>query len=237
MGLFRLVARVGCWRDGVIRLLEEWSHRRSNPLDKTRLTDPLAYFPPGRVARGRGRRYLGSMARPTRSNDWGFPRWRSYGSERAAQQVRLCDRHGCTEPGDRPAPKAPNKPDRWYFCERHAAEYNKNWNYFEGLTAEEAAEREAAERRDSKGFQEAKHYGWGGPGDGSRSRDEMRAMEVLELEGDPDFEAIKAAYRRLAKVNHPDLAKGEEAAVRFQAVQAAYEVLRQAEERRSALSD
>ena len=46
--------------------------------------------------------------------------------------VRLCDRHGCTEPGDRPAPKSPNSPERWYFCEAHAAEYNRNWNYFEG---------------------------------------------------------------------------------------------------------
>ena len=176
------------------------------------------------------------MAKATRSNDWGFPRWRGYGGNRAATEVRLCDRHGCTEPGDRPAPKAPNKPDRWYFCERHAAEYNRNWNYFEGLTAEEAAEREADERRDSKGFQEAKHYGWGGPGDGSRSRDEMRALDVLEIEGDPDFEEIKAAYRRLAKANHPDVAPDAEAAVRFQAVQAAYEVLRKAEDRRSALS-
>lgn len=236
MGLFRLVARVGCLRDGAIRLLEEWSHRRSNPLDKTRLTDPLALIPFGRVALRPRRRYLSFMARPTRSNDWGFPRWRSYGGERAATQVRLCDRHGCTEPGDRPAPKAPNKPDRWYFCERHAAEYNRNWNYFEGLTAEEAAARESEERRDSKGFQEAKHYGWGGPGDGSRSRDEMRALDVLELEGDPDFDEIKTAYRRLAKAHHPDIAADDEAAARFQTVQAAYEVLRKAEERRGALS-
>ncbi|PWG03604.1 J domain-containing protein [Sphingosinicella humi] len=176
------------------------------------------------------------MARATRSNDWGFPRWRGYGGRREAAEVRRCDRHGCDEPGDRPAPKAPNKPDRWYFCERHAAEYNRNWNYFEGLSAEEAAAREAGEHRDSRGFEQARHYGWGGPGDGSRSRDEMRALEVLELEGDPDFEEIKAAYRRLAKANHPDVAPGEEAAARFQAVQAAYDVLRKAEERRSALS-
>ena len=177
------------------------------------------------------------MARPTRSNDWGFPRWRGYGGERAATEVRLCDRHGCTEPGDRPAPKAPNKPERWYFCERHAAEYNKNWNYFEGLSAEEAAAREAEERRDASGFQEAKHYGWAGPGDGSRSRDEMRALDVLEIEGDPDFDEIRSAYRRLAKENHPDVTGNDaEASKRFQAVQAAYEVLRKAEERRATLS-
>ena len=177
------------------------------------------------------------MARQTRSNDWGFPRWRSYGGERSATRIRLCDREGCEEPGDRPAPKSPNKPERWYFCERHAAEYNRNWNYFEGLSAEEAADREAGERRDANGYNQSKHYGWGGPGDGSRSRDEMRALDVLEVETDATFDEIKAAYRRLAKANHPDeTPNDQEAAKRFQSVQAAYEVLRKAEERRSSLS-
>ena len=61
------------------------------------------------------------MARQKRSDDWGFPRWRSYGSSRQAEPVRLCDRHGCDLPGDRPAPKSPNSPERWWFCEAHAA--------------------------------------------------------------------------------------------------------------------
>ena len=174
------------------------------------------------------------MARAKRSNDWGFPRWRGYGSGREAEAVRLCDRHGCDEPGDRPAPKSPNSRERWWFCERHAAEYNRNWNYFEGLTAEEAAAREADERSGADAFAAAGHYGWGGPGDGSRSRDEMRALDVLELEADAGFEEIRAAWRRLAKAHHPDLKPGDaEAAQRFQAVQAAYEVLRAAEERRA----
>ena len=175
------------------------------------------------------------MAKSTRSNDWGFPRWRGYGSERGATKVRLCDREGCDRPGDRPAPKSPNSPERWYFCEEHAGEYNRNWNYFEGLTAEEAAAREAGERRDAGGFADARYYAWGGPGDGTRSRDEMRALSVLELESDASFEDVKAAWRRLAKANHPDARPGDdEAAERFRAVQAAWDVLRQAEERRAA---
>jgi hypothetical protein len=174
------------------------------------------------------------MARQTRSNDWGFPRWRGYGTKREATSVRLCDRDGCDQPGDRPAPKSPHSRDRWYFCEAHAAEYNRSWNYFEGVTAEEAAAREADERRGANGYRQADHYGWGGPGDGSRSRDEMRALEVLEVESDAGFGEIKAAWRRLAKANHPDAAPGDsEAAKRFQAVQAAYEVLRKAEERKN----
>ncbi len=174
------------------------------------------------------------MAKAGRSNDWGCPRWRPYGSARQAEAVRQCDRHGCSEPGDRPAPKSPNSRDRWYFCEAHAAEYNRNWNYFEGLSAEQAAEREAAERQGADAFASAGHYGWGGPGDGTRSRDEMRALDLLELEADADFAAIRVAYRRLAKAHHPDVAgNGPEAAERFQAIQAAYDVLRSAEERRA----
>jgi DnaJ-class molecular chaperone len=54
------------------------------------------------------------------------------------------------------------------------------------------------------------------------------------LDADAAFEDIRAAYRRQAKAHHPDLKPGDaEAAVRFQAVQAAYEVLRKAEERRA----
>jgi hypothetical protein len=177
------------------------------------------------------------MARSnTRSDNWGFPRWGSYGTERGATKVRMCDRHGCDQAGNCPAPKSPNSPDRWYFCQEHAGEYNRGWNYFEGLSAEEAAEREANERRDASGYQESKHYGWAGSGDGSRSRDEMRALDFFELEPDVDFEVIKATWRRLAKANHPDVTPGDaEAAKRFQAIQMSYEVLRSAEERRLAL--
>ena len=175
------------------------------------------------------------MARQTRSDDWGFPRWRPYGSKgRAAVRVRLCDREGCNEPGDRPAPKAPNSPERWMFCEAHAAEYNKNWNYFAGLTAEEAAKRAAEEEAGASAFRKSAHYQWAGPGDGTRSRDEMRALDALELESDADFSTIRKAYRLLAKQHHPDLKQGDaEAAKRFQAIKAAYEVLKRAEERRT----
>lgn len=199
---------------------------------------PVAAFPKKGVARA----YLSALSpvsmsrRPTRSIDWGFPRWRAYGADTQAAKVRLCDRHGCDQPGNCPAPKSPNNPERWWFCQEHAGEYNRGWNYFEGLSAEEAAERESNERRDSAGFREAQHYGWAGAGDGSRSRDELRALEELELETDADFDTIKIAWRRLAKSYHPDVKPGDEAAAgKFKRVQAAYDVLRAAEERRLAL--
>ena len=175
------------------------------------------------------------MAKQKRSDDWGFPRWRPYGAKgRDAARIRLCDREGCNAPGDRPAPKAPNKPDRWMFCETHAAEYNRGWDYFAGLSAEEAAKRAADEETDASAYRKSAHYGWAGPGDGSRSRDEMRALDALGLDPDADMKAVKAAWRKLAKEHHPDAKPGdEEAAKRFQQIQAAYEVLRKAEERRA----
>ena len=174
------------------------------------------------------------MARQGRSVDWGFPRWRGYEGAREAQSVRLCDRQGCDQPGKCPAPKSPNSPDRWYFCEKHAAEYNAGWNYFEGLDREEAEARENEERKANEGYRESAHYGWAGPGDGSRSRDELRALEVLGLEPDADFDAIRKAWRAKAKEVHPDVRPGDAAAAKaFQALQLAYEVLRAAEERRT----
>jgi hypothetical protein len=161
------------------------------------------------------------MVKQTRSDDWGFPRWRSYGKTgRNAARIRLCDREGCNEVGDRPAPKAPNSPERWYFCERHAGEYNKNWNYFAGLSPEEAARRAAEEANGANGFRSSAHWGWAGPGDENRSR----------------FKTIRTAYRQLAKQHHPDLKQGDkEAEARFREIQAAYDVLKAAEDRRLAL--
>ena len=57
---------------------------------------------------------------------------------------------------------------------------------------------------------------------------------VFAMVDDADFEAVKKSWRRLAKEYHPDVKPGDaQAAVRFQAIQAAYEVLRAGEERRT----
>ena len=148
--------------------------------------------------------------------------------------MRVCDRHGCDEAGTCPAPKSPNNPDRWHFCEKHAAEYNRKWDYFEGLDKEEAAKRAKSEQSENAGYAEASHYGWASSGDGTRSDDEMRALEMLGLEADADFAAVKKTWRNKAKEVHPDVKPGDEdAAKQFHALSVAYEVLKQGEERRS----
>ena len=123
----------------------------SNGVDRTRLTGPLAIFlwkGGGEVARTRRSLYSGRLYGQGETIErLGLSPLARIRVSREAEAVRLCDRHGCDEPGDRPAPKSPNSPERWYFCVAHAAEYNRNWNYFEGLSAEDAAAREADEQR------------------------------------------------------------------------------------------
>ena len=167
------------------------------------------------------------MNRQRRGNDWGFPRWRAYGETgRAAEAPRLCDRAGCTRPGTCPAPKAPNRPERWYFCEEHAAEYNRGWDYFAALAADEAAAREEGEAATARGYSRAGHWAWG-DGDGTLSRAERDALRLFDLPADASADDIKAAYRRMAKAFHPDLNPDDtEAARQFHAAQAAYEILR-----------
>ena len=62
----------------------------------------------------------------------------------------------------------------------------------------------------------------------------MRALELLGLDPDADFEEIKKAWRKIAKETHPDVRPNDsDAAKAFQAGQAAFDVLRAAEERRA----
>ena len=62
----------------------------------------------------------------------------------------------------------------------------------------------------------------------------MRALVVLGLDSDAEFKEIRAAYRQLAKEHHPDLKQGDkDAEQRFREIQAAYDVLKSAEERKT----
>jgi curved DNA-binding protein CbpA len=56
--------------------------------------------------------------------------------------------------------------------------------------------------------------------------------DLLGTRPDDDAEALKAAFRKAAKANHPDLHAGDPyAAIRFRQIAEAYEILRDAEQR------
>ena len=49
-----------------------------------------------------------------------------------------CEWAGCHRAGDSRAPKSRDLPGQFYrFCQAHAAEYNRNWNYFAGMSPAE----------------------------------------------------------------------------------------------------
>jgi len=169
------------------------------------------------------------MPKKRRSNDWGFPRWRSYDSVDEPKKVKLCDHVGCDKPGAHPAPKSTHGKERWWFCMEHAAAFNKNWNYFEGLNAEETATREAEEKRQSKAWKSSGFWDWGTRGDDASpgiDREKRQALELFGLEYDASVEEIKSCYRKLAKRYHPDANRDDpEATHRFHKLQAAYQIL------------
>lgn len=69
------------------------------------------------------------------------------GARRAADRPRECDWAECVAPASCRAPKASDNLREYYmFCPAHAAEYNRNWDFFAGMTAEEVAafQRDAA---------------------------------------------------------------------------------------------
>jgi hypothetical protein len=65
--------------------------------------------------------------------------------ERAPSE-RACDHVGCRRPGLHPAPKGRDLEGQfWHFCTAHAADYNKRWNYFAGMTDGQWADYQARE--------------------------------------------------------------------------------------------
>lgn len=54
---------------------------------------------------------------------------------------RACDHVGCTLAGEHRAPKGRERVNEfWWFCSAHAADYNRRWNYFSGMSDSELAD-------------------------------------------------------------------------------------------------
>jgi hypothetical protein len=59
---------------------------------------------------------------------------------------RACDHPGCRKPATARAPKARDMlHEHYWFCQPHAAEYNRNWNFFAGLPEAEVRRRQQEE--------------------------------------------------------------------------------------------
>jgi hypothetical protein len=60
---------------------------------------------------------------------------------------RRCDHPGCSMPAAARAPKSRDMMNEHYwFCQPHAAEYNRNWNFFAGMSEGEIKARQEQEQ-------------------------------------------------------------------------------------------
>ena len=159
---------------------------------------------------------------------------------------RRCAAEGCLQEGNYPAPKSRSAlRDYLWFCLEHVREYNKSWNYYEGL---QGAALEAEIRRATTWERPSWKFATGKPSENSfedplglfdfENRDagpaarqvppeERRAWEILQLSPVTDIDIVKKQYKRLVKQNHPDKNGGDAAAEeRLKDINLAYSLIR-----------
>ncbi|MEO1105450.1 MAG: J domain-containing protein, partial [Pseudomonadota bacterium] len=172
--------------------------------------------------------------------------------------ARDCAVEGCTESGDYKAPQGRGKEGQFhYFCLDHVREYNKRYNYFDGMSDDDVI---AYQRDAITGHRPTKPIGVRGPGERAKASwnghyddpfglfggaggpdvapeperrkpkgPERHALEVMGLEDTASREAIKARYKTLVKRHHPDANQGDRSSEdRLRNVINAYNVLRRA---------
>lgn len=69
------------------------------------------------------------------------PKSPEYDEKQSAFQSRFraqhCEMPGCPDEGDFRAPKDRSLSDHYFFCQRHITEYNRAWNFFDGMNSQE----------------------------------------------------------------------------------------------------
>ena len=161
---------------------------------------------------------------------------------------RPCDFPGCTEVGEYRAPKDRNLRDYYWFCLKHVQEYNKNWDFLKGLSADEIEEQiqhdtiwqrptwklgHGGVKTDPKvkdffGVREDVCLGMDGkynppPRAPHYEKKMQAAIDFMELKTPLDLVEVKKQYKRLAKKYHPDTNKGDkESERRFKKLNDAY---------------
>ncbi len=164
-------------------------------------------------------------------------------------RVRLCDHPDCGQAGDYRAPKSRDQLTEYYFfCLDHVREYNKDWNFFEGLSPEEV---EAYTREATVWERPSWPLGQGcvcekklrdkilrdifneSPNEKTQDIDpalpfaEREALAVLELTPPVNFADIKVQYRTLVKKHHPDVRGAkQESEEKFKDISLAFATLR-----------
>jgi hypothetical protein len=166
--------------------------------------------------------------------------------EAPANGARSCEWAGCGDEGLYRAPWSRDELQRYrWFCLEHVRTYNKSWNYYAGMDDYQV---EADVRRDTVWQRPSwplgsRHHGPGfRPGrisDGFGFFDdgpyptpkrpataEERAMATLDLTPPVTIVALKARYKQLVKLYHPDANGGDKAAEeKFKDISEAYRIV------------
>ena len=172
-----------------------------------------------------------------------------YSFENKKKTTRLCDYPGCEEAGEYRAPKDRTLRDHYWFCLKHVAEYNKNWDFLKGLSADEIEEhlqndttwqrptwklghggvKADPKVRDYFNMREDVGLGMDGkhnppPPKAPQYEQKMQeALTFMELTPPLTLAVVKKQYKKLAKQYHPDTNKGDkEAEKRFKRLNDAY---------------
>jgi hypothetical protein len=157
----------------------------------------------------------------------------------AQEDFPPCDVKGCKKAGCCRAPKDRTLKEYYHFCPEHAAEYNKNWDYYKDMSADDIertiredtvwqrptwAFGKKAKINDPLGILgEANGVGQAAP---KMDKETEQAMHILGLTPPLTKDKIKRKYRELAKQYHPDKTGGnKEAEERFRRVVEAYNKL------------
>jgi len=172
---------------------------------------------------------------------------------------RPCDHAGCRAAATARAPKSRDLPGHHYwFCQAHAAEYNRNWNFFAGMTESEIRARQLDEQftggrptwsmkagprsREAAaaagGFRDPFGILGGAHGRAAAERAahdqrlgklERTALADLDLDATANAARIRSRYTELVKRCHPDANGGDRSAEhKLQRVIKAYKTLQKA---------
>jgi hypothetical protein len=160
--------------------------------------------------------------------------------------IQKCDFKGCDKAGICRAPKSRDLREYFHFCRDHAAEYNKNWNYYANMTPEEM---DADWERDVFGYSDRDKSATAAktaeylkflddfikgraPIRDSKKKETISpaaaALKNLALGPTASWRDVQIQYRKLAKMYHPDTARNlndKSAAEKFAHLSASYTLL------------
>ncbi|MGH1399048.1 MAG: DnaJ domain-containing protein [Alphaproteobacteria bacterium] len=186
------------------------------------------------------------------------PQSAEFDNQQSAPQEQLCDMPNCTEKGEHRAPKDRGLNEYYHFCTDHARDYNKAWNFFDGMTEDDIqqqvynsmyGDRPTWKYGVNGNAEEAlyerawKMYGGEGEAPNKKERErakigsseyskEHEAMAVMGLAPPLTFNGIKLRYRELALKHHPDRNQGcEKSEDILKDINMAYTILKAAYEK------